>query len=124
MQSEGGEPFLLKHIFRHALRQKLIPEAYFNGEKDITTIPNDELERLWHDLFGDSKKALITFLINPEKLLEWIKGEGRNDLKRALPKEICRELYDEASELWKEREEWDNRLKSLEKHYQNEGKQK
>ena len=110
------DPFLLRQIFEHALKEKQISESYFNGEKDLTEISDEELEKLWHYLFGHSKKAMLTFSINPQKLLEWIKNKGKNDLRRALPKEVCREIYREASKLWKQREEWNKRLTPLEKH--------
>lgn len=119
-------PYWLRDIFRYALREKMIDQKYFSGEKNIEDIKNEELDSLWSRLFGETRIFMTAFSINPQELLEWIKGKGKNDLRRALPKEVCRELYRKASELWKQRKEWGKRLRSLglEKHYQNEGKQK
>jgi len=109
------DPFFLRHIFRYAIREESDLLKTCNMDTDITAISDEELENLWHDLFGDSKQVLIAFLINPQKLLEWVKGEGRDDLMRALPKEVWTQLCREASELRKQREEWDKKLKSLKK---------
>lgn len=119
-------PYWLRDIFRYALREKIIDEKYFAVEKNIEDIKNEELDQLWSRLFGETRIFMIAFSINPQELLKWIKGKGRNDLRRALPKEVCTQLYREASELWKQREKWDKRLRSagLEKHFENEGIQK
>jgi len=103
-------PFFLRYIFRYALREKL----EFLKLTENRNISIEELENLWRDLFGKSKEITITFLINPQKLLEWIEGEGRDDFKRVLPKEVWSRMCREASQLWKQREEWDKKLKPLE----------
>lgn len=119
-------PYWLRDIFRYALREKMVDERYFSGEKNIEDIENEELDLLWSRLFQETRIFTTAFSINPQELLEWIKGKGKNDLRRALPKEVCRELHQKASQLWKQREEWDRRLRSLslEKHLEKEGKQK
>jgi predicted transcriptional regulator len=117
-------PYWLRDIFRYALREKLINEDYFSGKKKFDDIEAKELDKLWSRLFGETRIFMTLFLINPQELLEWIKGEGKNDLKRALPKEVRTQLYREASELWKQREEMEKQTSPLKKHYQNEGELK
>jgi hypothetical protein len=116
-------PFFLRYIFRYALRENFDFLKTHREDKGIQGISNEELEGLWHSLFGDSKEVVITFQINPQKLLEWVEGEGRDDFKRALPSEVWSHMHREASQLWKQREEWDKKLKPLERHYQSEEKQ-
>lgn len=120
-------PFWLREIFRYALREKLIDETYFSGEKGLTELSGFELNKLWSSLFKNTEVYAIVFAVNPQKLLEWLKTEGgKRHLERALPQKTRIELYRENSKLRKEREEWDKRLRSLglEKHIENEGKQK
>jgi len=120
-------PFWLREIFRYALREKLIDEKYFSGEKRLTELSGVELKKTWSSLFKKTEVYAVVFAVNPQKLLEWLKTEGgKKHLERALPQKTRIELYHENLKLRKDREEWDKRLRSLspEKHFENEGKQK
>lgn len=109
-------PFWISYFFSHALRQKKIDHRYFSGEKNIEEIEGHELNDMWEWLFGKTSVYALLLSVDPNKLLEWLKTpEGREDLKRALPEKTRKEIYAEASKIWREREAWDQRLKGLEK---------
>jgi len=109
------DPYWLRYIFRYALREKLVEENLFSGKRRLESLQDMELNKLWRNIFGNSEVYTVIFHINPKKLLEWLKTpEGREDLQRALPEKIRKELYDEALRLWQEREAWNQRLKPLE----------
>lgn len=106
-----ANPYWLRDLFRYALREELIDEKYFSGEREetIEDIPNEELDLLWSRLFGETETFMLVLNINPQELLKWIKGKGKRDLSIALSKDICEDLYREASKLRKQRKEWDKK---------------
>lgn len=84
-------------IFRYALDRGLIDEKYFQGEKSIDKISNQELERVWRNLFGSTKWFVVAFSINPKNLLKSLETQdGKKYLKkRTLSRKVLKEMHKE-----------------------------
>jgi len=108
--------FWLYDFFKKALRERLVDERYFSGEKSIEEISDEELNQLWQSLFGDVELFMLSFSLNLKKLLERLKtSEGKEDLKRVLSNETRKELYQEALKHWKQQKAIYKRFFSTEK---------
>jgi len=74
----------LRDIFEFAKNEKLVADDFFTSTK-IDKIPNEVLDRVWGTLFSGVKSILLTELLYPQRLLEWLKTpEGKTRLKEAL----------------------------------------
>jgi len=96
-------PYWLYDFFKKALKERLIDERYFSGERSIEEISDEELNQLWKSLFGDVELFILSFTLNLKKLLERLKtSEGKEDLKRVLSTKTQKEIYQEALKHWKQ----------------------
>ena len=105
-------PYWILNILRYSLREKLINEDYFNDKKNIKNISNDELDKIWNDIFNDSKILVSLFYINIENLLNFLKTEeGKIALNELLNNDAKYSIYKEAKRIWSDRDDWNKRFK-------------
>lgn len=75
----------LREIFEFARNEKLVAEDFFNGKMETDKIPNAVLDKVWSILFSGVRGILLTELLYPQRLLEWLKTpEGKIRLKESL----------------------------------------
>ena len=107
----NSNPYWLYDFFKKALKERLVDERYFSGEKNIEEISDQELNQLWQNLFGDVELFMLSFTLNLKKLLERLKtSEGKEDLKRVFSNQTQKELYQEALRHWKKQKPLMERL--------------
>jgi len=85
-----SDPYWLKEIFTHGLREGMISEDRF---KSLHKFTDNELYNvlrlLWNDLFGNCECFVTIFWFNPQKLLKFLQTEeGRNFLKEIFREDV------------------------------------
>ena len=80
---------MLGHLTRGILDlarvNNLFDNAYFEKGRDPREIANDQLEKIWTDLDLRQRKMIITYEVDSEKLLTFLKsGAGKSFLARAF----------------------------------------
>jgi len=76
---------LTRGILDLARGRRIFDEAYFERTRDPKDITDDQLDRIWKELNLHHKRMLLTYEVDSEKLLEFLKSTvGKNFLERTF----------------------------------------